>query len=88
MSKVMISMADELLSLIDEEAKREHRSRSEFLREAVRTYLEMKHTSIKLPRNKDPQILQAIKIQDEIAQRDSTPDWSGVGEIRHWRDSR
>lgn len=86
MSKVMISIPDELLSLIDETAKEEHRSRSEFLREAVRAYLEMKRTPLKLPRNKDPQILQAIKIQNEIAQKDSTPDWNSVQEIRRWRN--
>lgn len=88
MSKVMISMADELLGLIDKSAKQEHRNRSEFIREAVRTYLGINQTRDKLSRRQDPQILQAIKFQDEIAQRDSTPDWNSVDEIRHWRNSR
>lgn len=87
MSKVMISMADELLNLIDEVAMKEHRTRSEFIREAVRAYLG-NQTTARLPRRRDPQILQAIKVQEEIAQKDSTPDWSSVQEIRRWRNSQ
>ena len=88
MSKVMISIANELLQLIDESAKKEHRSRSEFIREASRVYLRINQTGDRLTRRTDPQILQAIKIQDEIAQKDSTPSWDSVQEIRHWRESR
>jgi metal-responsive CopG/Arc/MetJ family transcriptional regulator len=35
MSKVMISILDKLLNLLDEVAKREHRTPSEFIRESV-----------------------------------------------------
>jgi metal-responsive CopG/Arc/MetJ family transcriptional regulator len=39
MAKVMISLPQELLKEIDLAAKREHRSRSELIRETVRLYL-------------------------------------------------
>ncbi len=42
MAKVLISMREEFLDEIDEMAKTEHRSRSEFIREAVRQYISNK----------------------------------------------
>jgi metal-responsive CopG/Arc/MetJ family transcriptional regulator len=39
MARVLISMKDEFLELIDEVAESEHRSRSELIREALRTYI-------------------------------------------------
>jgi metal-responsive CopG/Arc/MetJ family transcriptional regulator len=76
-------MADELLSLVDEEAKREHRSRSEFIREAVRAYLRIQRAS----RTKESKLLKAIKLQEEIAKKDSAVNWDSLQEIRRWRDS-
>ncbi len=40
MTTVNISFQDQLLTAIDEVARREHRSRSELLREAARSYIE------------------------------------------------
>ena len=45
MAKVMLSLPQELLKEIDQSAMAEHRSRSEFVREAVRSYLEEKRSS-------------------------------------------
>ena len=39
MARFMISMPDEMLKKLDETARKEHRSRSEFLREAARRHL-------------------------------------------------
>ena len=39
MAKVLISMSDEFLNKIDEFAANEHRSRSELIREALRSYI-------------------------------------------------
>ena len=39
MSKVMISLPDDFLDDVDALAKTEHRSRSEFVREALRAYV-------------------------------------------------
>ena len=40
MSKVMISLPDEFLKAVDAAAKAEHRTRSELIREAIRTYFQ------------------------------------------------
>ena len=39
MARFMVSMPDEMLKKLDEAARKEHRSRSEFLREAARNRL-------------------------------------------------
>lgn len=39
MAKVMISLPDKFLKAVDTAARSEHRSRSELIREAVRTYV-------------------------------------------------
>ncbi|OGI18207.1 MAG: hypothetical protein A2287_06775 [Candidatus Melainabacteria bacterium RIFOXYA12_FULL_32_12] len=39
MARVLISMTDEFLGTIDEIAEKEQRSRSELIREALRTYM-------------------------------------------------
>jgi metal-responsive CopG/Arc/MetJ family transcriptional regulator len=39
MARVLISMKDEFLRRIDEVAEKEQRSRSELIREALRTYI-------------------------------------------------
>lgn len=40
MAKVMISLPDEFLKAVDAASRAEHRTRSEFIREAVRTYFQ------------------------------------------------
>jgi CopG family transcriptional regulator/antitoxin EndoAI len=44
MARVLISMKDEFLERIDEVAENEHRSRSELIREALRTYITRRNT--------------------------------------------
>ena len=45
MARVLISMKDEFLKLIDEMADNEQRSRSELIREALRLYFRVRRTS-------------------------------------------
>lgn len=45
MARVLISMKDEFLKRIDEVAEREQRSRSELIREALRTYIRRNTTT-------------------------------------------
>lgn len=40
MAKVMISLPDEFLKVVDAASRAEHRTRSEFIREAVRAYFQ------------------------------------------------
>lgn len=40
MAKVMISLPDEFLETVDAASRAEHRTRSEFIREAIRAYFQ------------------------------------------------
>ena len=68
MAKIMISLPDEFLKIIDQAAKREHRRRSEFLREAVRFFLSQKELS-EVNLREDPEVRQALRVQDESRRR-------------------
>ena len=82
-AKIMISLPPGLLEEVDQAAKAEQRSRSEFVREALRMYL-LSRQSRRRPGD-DPVVQRAIAHQDEIARMDTIP-WDGVAEIRRWRD--
>ena len=66
MARFMISMPDEMLKKLDDAARKEHRSRSELLREAARHHL-----------NADVQAKAAqslsSKAKPEMARQTSTP---------------
>ena len=70
--KVTISIPEELLVEIDKAAEEENRNRSEFLREAVKFYLEVRKS--RMTPGQDPRIQKAIAIQDELARRDALPN--------------
>ena len=76
-------MPEELIAKIDKAAEEENRSRSEFLREAVKFYLEIR--KYPMTPGQDPLVRKAIAIQNEIARRNSLPNWDSVSEIRKWR---
>jgi metal-responsive CopG/Arc/MetJ family transcriptional regulator len=82
-AKIMISVPEEMLSELDHKAREDHRSRSEFIREAVRHFLELKKTPDVPGRNQ--RIREAVSVQDALAQEDSSKDWNGTEEIRKWR---
>lgn len=54
MARVLISMKDEFLKRIDEVAEKEQRSRSELIREALRTYIR-RNTMTPSPNNAQQQ---------------------------------
>jgi len=85
-SKIMISVPEEMLCELDHEARQEHRSRSEFIREAVRLFLEVKKSKT-IP-GRISQIQNAVAVQDSLASTDSVQNWNGTEEIRKWRASR
>jgi len=85
-SKIMISVPEEMLSEMDREARDDHRSRSEFIREAVRHFLEFKR-SHNIPGNIS-QIQAAVEVQEALAEGDTIEDWNGTDVIRRWRESR
>jgi metal-responsive CopG/Arc/MetJ family transcriptional regulator len=85
MAKINISLPDEFLKEIDKLKGEENVSRSEFLREAVRTYGKMLEER-KLEEKRRKNILESIRIQDSL--RKKSGSWDGVKEIRKWRNKR
>ena len=84
-AKIMISVPEEMLSELDHKAREDHRSRSEFIREAVRHFLELRKAPDVPGRNQ--RIQEAVSVQDALAKEDSSEDWNGTEEIRKWRAS-
>ncbi|MFA6988697.1 MAG: ribbon-helix-helix domain-containing protein [Candidatus Gastranaerophilaceae bacterium] len=60
MARVLISMPDEFLSKIDDVADTESRSRSELIREALRTYINKSKIRDNAFANKNASILEAL----------------------------
>jgi metal-responsive CopG/Arc/MetJ family transcriptional regulator len=83
-AKIMVSIPEEMLSELDQTAKEDHRSRSEFIREAVRLFLQVRK-SRSVP-NQDSRIRKAIAVQDTLAASDTAKEWNGTHEIRKSRE--
>ena len=60
MARVLISMPEEFLSKIDEVAENEQRSRSELIREALRTYIHKSKVRENAMATKNASILEAL----------------------------
>ena len=81
--KVMISLPEELLKEIDQSTRREHRTRSEFLREAATLLLKVEK-SYETP-GEDPRVQRAVRIQEELATYGEENDWNSSAALRTWR---
>jgi hypothetical protein len=85
--KVMISLPRPLLETVDRAAAAEHRSRSEFLREAARYYVQRRVAGGR-PID-DPAVRRAVTLMDRLAQWDQQlqPDdeWDTVEAVRRTR---
>jgi len=66
-TRVMISLPQEFLAEIDRVAEEEGCSRSEFLREAARFYIQARQTQHR-PID-DPCVQRAVEVMDRIARR-------------------
>ncbi len=60
MARVLISMPEEFLSRIDEVAEGENRTRSELIREALRTYIHKQRVKENALAVKNASILEAL----------------------------
>jgi CopG family transcriptional regulator / antitoxin EndoAI len=60
MARVLISMDDEFLELVDNFADREHRSRSELIREALRNYMRRSNFATSPRTEQEASSLQAL----------------------------
>jgi len=85
MSKINITIPAEFLKKIDQAAKKESLSRSEFLRKAVETYWEAQQTK-RAEKKRAQNITEAMKVQERL--RKKSGKWDGVAEIRRWREAR
>ncbi|RLC98263.1 MAG: hypothetical protein DRI77_05400 [Chloroflexi bacterium] len=84
-AKVMISIPQPFLKKVDQAAQEDHRSRSEFFREAVRLYLHVRAAQ-RRPID-DPQVQQAVALMDQLASQDRpVPDWDVVRAVRDERE--
>jgi metal-responsive CopG/Arc/MetJ family transcriptional regulator len=85
MAKINISIPQEILEEIDNLSKQENMTRSELIRKAFQTYVEVL-TEKKRERKKRKGIEKAVELQDEI--RKIIGDMDLVKDLRDWRDKR
>jgi CopG family transcriptional regulator / antitoxin EndoAI len=85
-AKIMVSIPEEMVADLNQAAKEEHRSRSEFIREAVQLYIQVRKSRT-IP-GQVPQVRKAIAIQDALVAADTAGGWDGTYEVRKWRESR
>ncbi|MBI3740721.1 MAG: ribbon-helix-helix protein, CopG family [Chloroflexi bacterium] len=84
MAKVLVTMPDKFLNKVDRAAKAEHRSRSEWIREALRERLQR-------PRPKrgsilhKPNVQWALNVMDKAARKKHNPNFDSVAFIRKMR---
>lgn len=81
MTKVNVSISDDVLRELDRAAREAHSSRSAFLTEAVKHYLEEKEEEKQTERRS-----QAAATIRQIAEE--LGPWDGTKEILRWRDAR
>ena len=80
MPKVNVSLSQEILQELDKAARESRTSRSAFLTQAVRHYLEEKDEEQRRERGK-----QAAAAIDRF--REEFGGWDGTSEVLKWRDS-
>jgi Arc/MetJ-type ribon-helix-helix transcriptional regulator len=85
MAKINISIPQEILEEIDALSKEENMTRSELIRKAFQTYVEVL-TEKKRERKKRKGIERAVELQDEV--RKMVGDMDLVKDLRNWRDRR
>lgn len=84
MARFVVTVPNDFLEEVDARAAAEHRSRSELVREALRSYL---RTGTRKGDISDrPEVKKAIQLQDEIRRRHEGSGYSGSAVVREMRD--
>lgn len=84
MARFVVTVPEDFLEEIDARAEDEHRSRSELVREALRSYL---RTGTRKGDISDrPEVKKAMRLQDEIRRRHEGSGYSGSAVVREMRD--
>ncbi|MCL5264834.1 MAG: ribbon-helix-helix protein, CopG family [Chloroflexi bacterium] len=84
MRKVMITVPEDFLAEVDEVAEREHRNRSELIREAVRQYIA---GSREKTASRREAIRRALRIQEAARSKTRNPSFDSTQFIREWRET-
>jgi predicted nucleotidyltransferase len=84
-TKVMVSFPDEFLDEVDRIARKEHRSRSELVREALRFYIGLRQEQ-RLP-GANPFVRQALMVQDRLSHTALGTGEDSTADIRQMRDA-
>lgn len=84
MARFVVTVPEEFLEEVDARAEAEHRSRSELVREALRSYL--RSGTRKGDISDRPEVKRAIRLQDEIRRRHEGSGYSGSAAVREMRD--
>jgi metal-responsive CopG/Arc/MetJ family transcriptional regulator len=82
MSRVIVTIPDQLLNTLDQEAKKEARTRSEVVREAIRSYIEQKKEEAEFRARQ----AEAFRHMDEARKKTAGSDFSGSDFIIKWRN--
>jgi hypothetical protein len=85
-TKVLVSFPDEFLAEVDRFAAREHRSRSELVREALRLYIRLRETQG--PPGANPLVRQAVEVQDDLSRLAPGDGEDSTTDVRRWREAR
>lgn len=80
-----ITIPEELLREMDEQAQREHRNRSEILREAIRRYLEEQRRK-DLEEQRIRQVLQSLEESAGSWKDEVHPELRELGDVRSLRE--
>jgi Arc/MetJ-type ribon-helix-helix transcriptional regulator len=84
MARFVVTVPEEFLEEVDARAKAEHRSRSELVREALRSYLRSGGRREDI--SDRPEFKKAIQFQDEMRRRHEGSGYSGSEAVREMRD--
>ncbi len=84
MARFVVTVPEDFLEEVDARAEAEHRSRSELVREALRSYL--RSGTRKGDISGRPEVKRAIRLQDEIRRRHEGSGYSGSAAVREMRD--
>ena len=84
MARFVVTIPDEFLEEADARARAEHRSRSELVREALRSYL--RSGGHRGDISNRPEFKRAIQLQDEMRRRHEGSGYSGSAVVREMRD--
>jgi CopG family transcriptional regulator / antitoxin EndoAI len=84
MARFVVTIPDEFLEEVDARAEAEHRSRSELVREALRSYLRSGGRTEGISNR--PEFKKAIQFQDEMRRRHEGSGYSGSAIVRQMRD--